>query len=107
MFEFEIEDRPIYTYNSLVVDLNTYVVKYDGKSFNLPARAFDLLAFLASKPGVVLTKSQILDCVWGSETDIGYKTITTHVFTLKRLLGDPNLILTIKGRGYKLNPDIK
>jgi two-component system alkaline phosphatase synthesis response regulator PhoP len=107
MFSFEIEDRPIYSYNSLVVDLNTYVVNYDGKSFNLPTRAFELLAFLASKPGVVLTKSQILNAVWGTEIIVDDKTITVHVSTLKKLLGEPNLIVTIKGKGYKLNPDIK
>lgn len=107
MFSFEIEDRPVYTYNSLVVDLNTYVVKYDGKSFSLPVRAFELLAFLTSKPGVVLTKSQILNAVWGTEIIVDDKTIAVHVSGLKKLLGDPNLIITIKGKGYKLNPDVK
>lgn len=107
MMTIEIEDRPIYTYNSLVVDLNTYIVKYDGKSFNLPLKIFDLLTLFVSKPGIVLTKTQILNAVWGTGVIVSDGIIATRVSILKKLLGEPNLITSINGRGYKLNTCIK
>jgi DNA-binding response OmpR family regulator len=107
MITIEIEDRPIYTYNSLVVDLNTYIVKYDGKSFNLPLKIFNLLTLFVSKPGIVLTKTQILNAIWGTKVIVADGIIATQVSILKKLLGEPNLIMSIKGRGYKLNTSIK
>jgi len=65
----------------------------------LPKKEFELLELLASRPGKVYNREQILSIVWGNETIVGERTIDVHIRKLREKLGD-EYIRTIKGVGY-------
>ena len=71
-----------------------------GKEIILPRKEFELLSLLASKPGKVFKRDEILDAVWGSEVIVGGRTIDVHIRKLREKLGDKSF-KTIKGVGYK------
>ena len=66
----------------------------------LPRKEFELLFLLASKPGKVFSRDEIMNEVWGSQVVVGDRTIDVHIRKLREKLGD-NYIKTIKGVGYK------
>jgi DNA-binding response OmpR family regulator len=81
-------------------------VRYRGEALELTALEFDLLLHFASHPGLVFSRSQLLNAVWGYTHD-GYEhTVTTHINRLRtKLEADPmrpELILTVRGAGYKM-----
>jgi len=75
------------------------MVKTNGANLLLPKKEFELLELLASRPGKVYTRDQILTIVWGNETIVGERTIDVHIRKLREKLGD-DYIRTIKGVGY-------
>ena len=80
-------------------------VKVAGRSVDLRAKEFDLLAFLMENRGIVVSRDTLLDRVWGMEYAGGSRTVDVHVAQLRSKLGRPNLIRTIRGAGYKaVNP---
>lgn len=84
----------------LKIDRETYVVTHSGKEINLPKKEFELLSLLASKPGKVFPRDEILNKVWGGEVVVGDRTIDVHVRKLREKLGE-DYIKTVKGVGYK------
>ncbi|MBX7181071.1 MAG: response regulator transcription factor [Bacteroidia bacterium] len=84
----------------LVIDRSRYLVTKDGEVFNLPKKEFELLALLASKPGKVFTRDEILDRVWGDLVVVGDRTIDVHIRKLREKIGEDS-IKTVKGVGYK------
>jgi two-component system alkaline phosphatase synthesis response regulator PhoP len=82
------------------IDKDKYLVVKDGMEINLPKKEFKLLALLATKPGKVFTRENILQQVWGDEVIVGDRTIDVHIRKLREKLGD-DYIKTIKGIGYK------
>jgi len=84
----------------LVINRDEYKVVSEGKEIILPRKEFELLSLLASKPGKVFKRDEILDTVWGSEVVVGSRTIDVHIRKLREKLGD-NSFKTIKGVGYK------
>lgn len=104
---YHIEDKPILTYNSLVVDENRYTVSYDGKTLTPPKKIFDLLKLFISNPGVYLSRNQIINLIWPSDVIVLDRTVDVHIVKIKKLLDDKDLIVNLKGRGYKLNENIK
>ncbi len=84
----------------LTIDRNTYTLTKDGNELTLPKKEFELLAFLATKPGKVFTRDEILNRVWGNEVVVGDRTIDVHIRRLREKIGN-NVIRTIKGVGYK------
>ena len=85
------------------VSLNreTHDVTIAGAAVELPAKEFDLLAYFLSNPGAVLSRDVLLDRVWGVSYPGGTRTVDVHVAQLRRKLGRPNLIRTLRGSGYK------
>jgi DNA-binding response OmpR family regulator len=85
------------------VQLNreTHDVTIAGKVVELTAKEFALLAYFLSNPGAVLSRDVLLDRVWGVEYPGGTRTVDVHVAQLRRKLGRPNLIRTLRGSGYK------
>ena len=77
-------------------------VKVAGHSVDLRAKEFDLLAFLMENRGIVVSRDTLLDRVWGMEYAGGSRTVDVHVAQLRRKLGDPDTIRTVRGAGYKL-----
>ncbi len=73
-----------------------------GAEVELTGREFDLIWHLAARPGIVVTRSQLLDRVWGIEFPGGTRTVDVHVGQLRRKLGRPKLIRTVRGTGYKV-----
>jgi two-component system alkaline phosphatase synthesis response regulator PhoP len=86
----------------LEIDREKYVVLKEGSEINLPKKEFELLALLASKPGKVFTRDNILDQVWGGDVVVGDRTIDVHVRKLREKLGE-EFIKTVKGIGYKFD----
>jgi len=76
-------------------------VMVDGHAVDLTAREFELLAFFIENAGAVLSRDLLLDRVWGIEYPGGTRTVDVHVGQLRRKLGRPNLIRTLRGAGYK------
>ena len=84
----------------LVIDKDEYKVISKGKEIVLPRKEFELLSLLASKPGKVFKRDEILDTMWGNEVVVGGRTIDVHIRKLREKLGDDSF-KTIKGVGYK------
>jgi two-component system alkaline phosphatase synthesis response regulator PhoP len=91
---------------SLLIDREKFMVVCDGKSLILPKKEFELLELLASRPGKVYNREQILAIVWGNETIVGERTIDVHIRKLREKLGD-DYIRTVKGVGYTFNESEK
>ena len=88
--------------NSLKIDREKFLIEISGKQIILPKKEFELLELLASRPGKVFNREQILSIVWGNETIVGERTIDVHIRKLREKLGD-EYIRTIKGVGYTFN----
>jgi len=86
----------------LVVDRRTRRAFVDGRPVTLTPKEFDLLALLADDPGAVYGRQRILDEVWDPHWYGPTKTLDVHIATLRRKLGRPELIETVRGVGYRL-----
>ncbi len=86
---------------NLVIDKEKFLVHVNGNEVNLVKKEFELLTLLASKPGKVFNRPEILSKVWGSDIIVGDRTIDVHVRKLREKIGS-KFIKTIKGIGYKL-----
>ena len=86
-----------------VLDSGTYTVTREGAAMELPKKEFELLYKLLSYPGQIFTRNQLLDGVWGYDSESGEDTVKTHISRLRNKLRDiPEFrIVTIKGLGYK------
>jgi two-component system alkaline phosphatase synthesis response regulator PhoP len=84
----------------IVIDKEQYVVYYKGDPVDLARKEFELLILLASKPGRVFYRNEILSRVWGDDVFVGDRTIDVHIRKIRSKLGD-EIIRTIKGVGYK------
>lgn len=87
---------------AIKIDREKFTVEIEGKELLLPKKEFELLELLASRPGKVYNRDQILTIVWGNETVVGERTIDVHIRKLREKLGD-DYIRTIKGIGYTFN----
>ena len=85
---------------SLVIDRESYSVTLEKDEIALPRKEFELLYLLASKPGKVLTRDEIMFKVWGTQVVVGDRTIDVHIRKLREKIGE-KYIKTIKGVGYK------
>ncbi len=82
------------------INREEYKIIKDDKAIVLPRKEFELFYLLASKPGKVFQRDEILDKVWGSEVVVGGRTIDVHIRKLREKIGE-DLFVTIKGVGYK------
>ena len=85
---------------NLTIDRDAYKIMLKDQEISLPRKEFELLSLLASKPGKVFKRDDILDKVWGNEVIVGGRTIDVHIRKLREKLGD-ELFKTVKGVGYK------
>ena len=89
----------------LVININQYTVKFMGKDLEMPPKELELLYFLASHPGQVFTREQLLEQVWGYDYFGDSRTVDVHVKRLREKLNEGEslgwLIKTVWGVGYK------
>jgi two-component system alkaline phosphatase synthesis response regulator PhoP len=97
----ELENSETLTVGNLQINREEYKIIKDGVTIVLPRKEFELLYLLASKPGKVFTRSEILDKVWGNEVIVGGRTIDVHIRKLREKI-DEDVFKTIKGVGYKI-----
>ena len=94
-------DHELVALGDVTLNRETHDVTIAGRSIELTAKEFDLLAFFLSNPGAVLSRDVLLDRVWGVSYPGGTRTVDVHVAQLRRKLGRPGLIRTLRGSGYK------
>ena len=82
------------------INREEYKIIKENVEIILPRKEFELFYLLASKPGKVFKREEILDKVWGNEVIVGGRTIDVHIRKLREKIGD-DLFKTIKGVGYK------
>jgi DNA-binding response OmpR family regulator len=88
----------------LEVDVRTRRAHVDGRELSLTPKEFDLLALFASDAGAVLTRQRILESVWDTSWLGPTRTIDVHVAALRKKLGSPSWIETVRGVGFRLVP---
>jgi DNA-binding response OmpR family regulator len=93
--------KDVLSLGDVTLNRETHDVTIDGRSVDLTAKEFDLLAYFLANPGAVLSRDVLLDRVWGVEYPGGTRTVDVHVAQLRRKLGRPTLIRTLRGSGYK------
>ena len=98
--EKESVSKNIMNVGNLVIDRDEYKVIKDSEEIILPRKEFELLSLLASKPGKVFKRDDILDKVWGNEVVVGGRTIDVHIRKLREKIGEDSF-KTVKGVGYK------
>ncbi len=84
---------------SVVLDPTTRRVQCDGKPVHLTPTEFDLVAYLAARPGRVATREELLAQVWGYDIPSGARTVDSHIRSIRRKLG-ADLVRTVHGVGY-------
>ncbi|RAR72512.1 response regulator transcription factor [Flavobacterium aciduliphilum] len=84
------------------INREEYKIVVNGNEIILPRKEFELCYLLASKPGKVFKREEILDKVWGNEVIVGGRTIDVHIRKLREKIGE-DLFKTIKGVGYKFD----
>jgi DNA-binding response OmpR family regulator len=84
------------------LDRRQRLVRLDGAEVTLTVKEFDLLALLAEDPGAVFAREQILEQVWDPHWFGPTKTLDVHVASLRKKLGDPGWIETVRGVGFRL-----
>lgn len=94
------EDNPVLQAGGLTIDPSRFVVDYEGRQIVLAKKEFELLYLLASKPGRVFLRNEILSQIWGADVIVGDRTIDVHIRKVRQKLGI-DCITTVKGVGYK------
>lgn len=91
------------TIGDVVLDYNALSVTVDGVSETLPKKEFYLLFMMLSYPDVIFTRRQLIDEIWGMDTDVDERTVDVHIRRLRERYEDCRdfEIVTIRGLGYK------
>ena len=106
-----VPDRPheVYEKGRLRIDFDTYEVILAGQPVTLGLREFELLKFFVQYPQRVFSRGQILDLVWGQDVYVEPRTVDVHIRRLRQRIerddANPAFILTVRGVGYKCNPN--
>lgn len=96
------EDNKVISISDLVIDPEQFIVIYKGQEIILAKKEFELLYLLASKPGRVFLRNEILSQIWGADVIVGDRTIDVHIRKIRQKLG-VDCITTVKGVGYKFD----
>ena len=90
------------TFGKLEIDFEQFKVKVANVDVALAKKEFELLALLASRPGKVFKRQEILAKDWGNDVIVGDRTIDVHIRKLREKIGE-DYIQTMKGVGYKFD----
>lgn len=94
------KQQEVITIAGMEINREQYKILKDDEEITLPKKEFELLYLLASKPGKVFEREEILRKVWGNDVVVGGRTIDVHIRKLREKIGE-ELFKTIKGVGYK------
>lgn len=101
------EEEIEYRWDDLYVSKKKHLVKAGEKEVTLTMKEFEVLLLLLSNPGIVFTRAQLLDQIWGYEFDGESRTVDVHIRTLRQKLGDAGRhIETVRGMGYKIGGNL-
>lgn len=99
------DDHQVFTFKHLIIDTARYEVARDGEKIDLTALEFKLLATLATYAGMVLSREQLLERVWGYDFYGEDRVVDVHIGHIRQKLetdpADPQYIITVRGVGYK------
>jgi DNA-binding response OmpR family regulator len=98
----QVTDRHLLRHGRLRVDTRTRQVTSDGKEVLLTPTEFDILECLATDPGRVVARQEIIERVWNTHWYGPTRVLDVHIAALRRKLGDPSAILTVYARGFRL-----
>jgi DNA-binding response OmpR family regulator len=98
--------RTVLTHGALRIDAGRREVTLDGQVLQLAPKEFDLLYALMEHHGIVLTRDQLLERVWGYTFAGDTRTVDVHVRQLRRKIGDACPVVTVWGVGYKVSDDV-
>lgn len=101
-----VEETPARAFGPLTIEVASRQVFLDGDPISLTRTEFDILAALSSRPGVVWSRRQLIDTVWGERWVGNDHLVDVHVGHLRRKLGDdpaqPRFVFTVRGVGYRM-----
>lgn len=100
LFRRSKKDGKIIKLDGIVIDPEQFIIINNGVEVILAKKEFELLYLLASKPGKVFLRNEILSQVWGADVIVGDRTIDVHIRKIRQKLGI-DCITTVKGVGYK------
>lgn len=99
-FKKDDDEEQKLTFGDLEINKTKFSVTYRDTDISLAKKEFELLSLLASKPGRVFLRQEILQRVWGTDVIVGDRTIDVHIRKIRQKMG-LDLITTVKGVGYK------
>lgn len=104
----DFEDPNILTGGRVRMDLDSHSVTVDGEEVNMPLKEFELLHYLLSHAGKVLTRAKLIDRVWGEDYVGDTKTLDVHIKRLRSKIelepSSPRNLVTVRGVGYRFEP---
>ena len=103
---YAVIEGPVEIGPAVMLDTRAHRVTVDGEEIALTRKEFDLLSLLASDPGATRTREEILEQVWDAHWYGPTKTLDVHVASLRRKLGDPTLVETVRGVGFRLRTSV-
>ena len=99
----EKDERRLYQYESIKLDDKKHKVYSFEKEVELTFKEFEILKYLILNKGIAVTREQLLNTVWGYDSESESRTVDSHILTLRKKLGESGaLIETIRNVGYKL-----
>jgi DNA-binding response OmpR family regulator len=107
--QFRTQAQPVRSLQvgGLNLDRSSCRVKLNGESLSLTATEFRLLEFLMTRPGVVFSREQLLDAVWGHDRAVTDRTVDVYILRLRQKMEDdpanPTYIRSVRGFGYSFN----
>lgn len=99
----ENDERRDYSYKTITVDDKKHKVYSNGKEIELTFKEYEILKYLLRNKGIAVTREQLLNKIWGYDSESETRTVDSHILTLRKKLGESGaLIETIRHVGYKL-----
>ncbi len=93
-------------FGKILIDRESYLVKIKGEQIFFPRKEFEILYYLASHEGKVISRETLLSRIWGADVYVGDRTVDVHIRKIREKLGEQaDMIETIKGVGYKFKAE--
>jgi two-component system, OmpR family, alkaline phosphatase synthesis response regulator PhoP len=100
------EDGKNIDFGEVLIDRESYLVRIKGDQVFFPRKEFEILYYLASHEGKVISRETLLSRIWGADVYVGDRTVDVHIRKIREKLGEhADMIETIKGVGYKFKAE--